>query len=131
MNQPQDFSRFCPKCGAKVRGTEEIFATPQTCPNCKSKVLFWDVTKEPLGDLLEAVNVKPLIGRRAVVAIAITSVGIGLLVLLLFAVGVVDLAFFLSMIFVFSGGYCIAIFLGQQYKLTKQSKELQSLLKAV
>jgi hypothetical protein len=131
MSENQNVSRFCPRCGAKVKGTAEQFATPKTCPSCKSKVLFWDVTKEPLGDLLEATKVIPVIQRKTIVAIAAFSASVGLLVLLLFVLGFVDLSFALSVFFIFSGGYCIAIFLGQQYKMALQSKELNRLIESV
>lgn len=131
MSQPDVNSRFCPNCGVKVRGNEESFAMPQTCPGCKAKVLFWDVTKEPAGELIEAVNTKPIIPQSVLLALAGVALFWVLLVLVLFLFGVVDLAFALSALFLLAGGYCIAMFFGQQYRVTQQSKELGKLRAAV
>lgn len=109
--------RFCPQCGAKVKGTNEAFATPQTCPACKSAVLFWNVTKEPVGPFVEAEKIKPLLKRATVVGISIVAILYLLSILVLWLIGVVTLASVLLMVALIASGYAIAIFLGQQYKI--------------
>ncbi len=117
--------RFCPKCGAKVKGPSETFLTPQTCPGCKSVVLFWDVTKEPVGDLVEALEIRPLIPRNALLVGICAIAGCIFLTLLLFIIGFVGVPFAIAMLLMIVGGYCIAIFFGQQYKVQVQAQQLR------
>lgn len=131
MSQADTVSRFCPGCGAKVRGNEEKFTTPQICPNCKSRVLFWDVSKEPAGDVLEATKITPLIRTKVVLSIAGISLAIVLVALMLLLLNLVDFAFALAVLLLLIGGYCIAIFLGQQIKISIQSKVLKSLMASI
>lgn len=121
-------TRFCPRCGAKVRVPSESLQTPQTCPNCKTKVLFWDVTTEPAGDVVEAINFKPLLSPKHIFIAVGISAAIILMALLLLVAGFVGAAFFLSVLLLFMGGYSVAIFLAQQYKITKQVEQLTQLL---
>lgn len=125
MPETEPVLRFCPKCGAKVKGPAETFLSPQNCPGCKTVVLFWDVTKEPIGELLEAMEVKPLFPRNAILIGTAVSSGCLLTSLLLFTIGFVTAPFMLALLLMVAGGYCIAIFFGQQHKLQIQSQELK------
>ncbi len=123
--------RFCPKCGAKVKGPEDTFLIPQNCPSCKSTVLFWDVTKEPVGEVAEALKFKPLFLKKWLLVGGVVGVVIFVLSLLLFAIGFVAAPFMLAVLMLLIGGYCIAIFFGQQHKTsilnTQLIKALESL----
>ncbi len=123
--------RFCPRCGGKVKANAELFANPRTCPTCKSSVLFWDVTKEPCGDLLEAANVKPLFPKKVLVGLLAVAIAASLAVLAMFFIGLVGLPFTLAALFLATGGYCIAIFLAQQYNIDIQSTQLSLLLSSI
>ena len=115
MPNTEPVIRFCPKCGAKVKGPIETFQAPQNCPSCKASVLFWDVTIEPAGDLVEALGVKPLVSRNSLFIGIGISAGCVLFALLLFAVGFVGVPFVIAMFLMVAGGYCIAVFFGQQH----------------
>ena len=116
--------RFCPKCGAKVKGPEDTFLIPQNCPSCKSTVLFWDVTKEPVGEVTEALKFKPLFLKKWLLVGGGFGVVIFVLSLLLFAVGFVAAPVMLAVLMLLIGGYCIAIFFGQQHKTSILNTQL-------
>ena len=123
--------RFCPRCGGKAKANAELFSNPRTCPTCKSSVLFWDVTKEPSGDLLEAANVKPLFPNKVLIGLLAVAIAASLAVLAMFFIGLVGLPFTLAALFLATGGYCIAIFLAQQYNVDIQSTQLSLLLSSI
>ena len=123
--------RFCPRCGGKAKANAELFSNPQTCPTCKSSVLFWDVTKEPSGDLLEAANVKPLLPKKVLVGLLVVAIAASLAVLVMFFIGLVGPPFTLAALFLAIGGYCIAIFLAQQYNVGIQTTQLSLLLSSI
>lgn len=123
--------RFCPRCGGKAKANAELFSNPQTCPTCKSSVLFWDVTKEPSGDLLEAANVKPLLPKKVLVGLLVVAIAASLAVLVMFFIGLVGPPFTLAALFLAIGGYCIAIFLAQQYNVGIQTTQLSLLLASI
>lgn len=130
MNAVETVIRFCPKCGAKAKATAEAFATPQVCPGCKTKVLFWDVTQEPTGEVAEALSLKPIVSPKALVLAGVAASVTAVVVFVLFFLGFVGLPFTLALLFLFAGGYSIAILLAQQYKVAKQAEQLGKLINA-
>jgi hypothetical protein len=131
MSQTDPVVRFCPRCGGKAKASAEIFSNPQPCPTCKASVLFWDVAKEPNGELLEAVNLKPLIAQKAIPILLAVAVGLALVVLLLLIIGLIGVPLTLAILFLIAGGYCIAIFLAQQYNIGIQANQLSVLMVAI
>jgi hypothetical protein len=127
MNAPSE-TRFCPSCGTKAKANPELFSAPQTCPNCKIKVLFWDVTKEPAGEIVNVLKHKPLLPANTIPIIAIATVSIVLFVLLLYVVGFVGIPFTISVFFLIAGAYALATFFVQQYKTVEQAKTIEKLL---
>lgn len=127
MNESEPVIRFCPRCGGKAKANSEVFANPQPCPACKVSVLFWDVTKEPNGELLEAVSIKPLLPSKAIPVLLAIAIVLTIVVLLLLAIGLVGVPLTLAILLLIAGGYCIAIFLAQQYNLGIQSSQLSIL----
>jgi hypothetical protein len=130
MNAVETVIRFCPKCSAKAKATAEAFATPQVCPGCKTKVLFWDVTQEPAGEVAEALSLKPILTPKAIVLAGVVASITAVMVLVLFFIGFVGLPFTLALVFLFAGGYSIAILLAQQYKVAKQAEQISKLINA-
>jgi hypothetical protein len=123
--------RFCPRCGAKVKGPNDKFLVPQDCPNCKATVLFWDVTLEPTGEIVEALTFQPLIPSKWLkVGVLVTVVVFGLSILL-FMIGFVEVPVILGLLMLLIGGYSIAIFFGQQYKTEMLKKQLDIALKRI
>jgi hypothetical protein len=122
INEP--VVRFCPKCGAKVKGPNDTFLVPQNCPGCKSTVLFWDVTKEPVGELAEAMTFKPMVVTKWLVIGGSVGAFFLVLALLLFVLGFVAAPVTLGVLMLLCGGYCIAIFFGQQYKASVLRSQL-------
>jgi T5orf172 domain len=128
MTSTDPVVRFCPRCGAKAKANVELFSNPQTCPTCKSSVLFWDVTKEPIGDLLEAANIKPLLHQKLLVGLLAAAITASLAVIVMFVLGLVGVPVTLAAFFLAVGGYCIAIFLAQQHNIGILSSQLSQLL---
>jgi len=128
MSSVDSVVQFCPRCGAKAKAPVETFVSPQACPNCKTKVLFWDVTKEPAGEIVEAINLKPILSLNQILIAVAVSVSIILITLMLLVTGFVGVSFFVAALMLFAGGVGIAVFLAEQYKIAKQSEQLNQLL---
>lgn len=128
MSSVDSVVQFCPRCGAKAKAPVETFVSPQACPNCKTKVLFWDVTKEPAGEIVEAINLKPILSLNQILIAVAVSVSIILITLMLLVTDFVGVSFFVAALMLFAGGFGIAVFLAEQYKIAKQSEQLNQLL---
>lgn len=124
-------TRFCPSCGTKAKANPELFRTPQSCPNCKTKVLFWDVTKEPAGDIVAVLKHRPLVPENLNIVLAIAAAAIVLLTLLLFMVGFIGIPFTISVFFLIAGAYALATFFVQQYKIVEQARTIEKLLASI
>lgn len=128
MSSIEPVIRFCPHCGTKAKATKESFSTPQTCPTCKQKVLFWDVTKEPAGNIVEAINLKPIIPPQAILILVAFSLAIVLFTFFLFLLGYFGLPVTVAILLLLAGAYGVAIFFAQQYKVAKQSEIIRQLM---
>jgi hypothetical protein len=128
MSSAEPVIRFCPKCGARAKAAPEAFATPQACPQCKTKVLFWDVTKEPTGDLLKAMNMKPLLPTQLIWPCLVAAGVFANIVLALFFFGFIGIPFTLAIFFLLLGLACVGMFLAQQYKLEEERKQITQLV---
>jgi hypothetical protein len=71
---------------------------------------------------------KPLLPPKLVIICAAASGLLAMMVVALFAIGFVGLPFMLATLFVIAGGYCIAVFLGQQYKLAIEADQVKQLV---
>ncbi len=79
--------------------------------------LFWDVTKEPLPDIVETHGFKPFLTPTAIACIAIAVLLYILIILILIALGLSFVPTVLSFLAIGIGCVCIAVLLGQQYRM--------------
>jgi uncharacterized membrane protein (Fun14 family) len=131
MEQPEIVTRFCPKCGAKAKAAKEKFETPQVCPGCKAAVLFWNLTEQEVAAVADAKKHRAILPSMPAMVLAGVATFLAVVAFLLFFVGSFALPVVLSVLLFVAGCYAIAIFLGQQYKISQLSaaiKELDAVL---
>lgn len=109
-------TRFCPSCGVKVKASAQVLASPQKCPGCKQVNLFWDITKEPLPEITEAIKYKPAITPTHGIALLIAVTIYVVIVLLLMLTGFVGIAVVLSFISLAFAVVAIVLLVSQQYQ---------------
>ncbi|MFN9955548.1 MAG: GIY-YIG nuclease family protein, partial [bacterium] len=81
--------------------------------------------------VVEAINLKPILSFNQILIAVAASIAVILITLMLLVTGFVGVAFFVAVLMLFAGGYGIAIFLAQQYKIAKQAEQLKQLLNAL
>jgi outer membrane murein-binding lipoprotein Lpp len=131
MEQPEIVTRFCPKCGAKAKAAKEKFETLQVCPGCKAAVLFWNLTEQEVAAVADAKKHRAILPSMPAMVLAGVATFLAVVAFLLFFVGSFALPVVLSVLLFVAGCYAIAIFLGQQYKISQLSaaiKELDAVL---
>lgn len=124
-------SRFCPKCGAKARAKPEVFDEPQKCPSCKEVGLFWDLSKEPLPEAVEAIKIKPILNATAITGVAIAFLLYSILILLAVALGFSVFPTILSLIAIGLSTAGVIFAIGQQYRMATVVDAFQKLVPAV
>lgn len=127
MEQPEIVTRFCPKCGAKAKAAKEKFETPQVCPSCKAAVLFWNLTEQEVATVADAKKHRAILPSMPAMVLAGVATFLAVVAFLLFFVGKFAIPVVLSVLLFVAGCYAIAIFLGQQYKISQLSAAMREL----
>ncbi|QDV44098.1 hypothetical protein Enr13x_39590 [Stieleria neptunia] len=133
MESDQKQTRYCPECGSKVVSTEDKFQSPQICPNCKTRVLFLNYSREPIPAIQdESGNIKtrdPKIDQKLAIMITGTVLFLLLVGLVAFISGQLTLFFAIGCLMFVGGVVAISVFLDGQSKiaaLNEASDELDS-----
>jgi hypothetical protein len=127
MEQSEIVTRFCPKCGARAKAAREKFETPQVCPNCKAAVLFWNLAEQEVVTVTDARKHRAFLPPMPAIVLAGVATFLAVVAFLLFFVGKFALPVVLSVLLFVAGCYAIAIFLGQQFKVSQLSTALKEM----